>query len=267
MSDLTDSTDPYAAWHHALAEADRVFASPPSLDRPVGGCARCTPAAELLLLAGDPASVPDDVLGHFLREVAEHWDADQYPVLWRRLLPRALRHWGPGGQSAEPAPEIGRLSPDGAAYARWPAAERAAVDGALRALLALALADGRPAGDVLDLLEGMAHATGTAEPWLAHLASCSGPAADAGLVRLALGWSADLLWEDLGFAWWYDGDPSEIAGWLLTQRPRIASFAARHPRCKTAADALAGLDHLRAGAPYSPWAYPHAGNLLLRTSW
>ena len=86
--------DPYPMWQQALAGADRVFASPPALGRPVSGCTYCTPESDLRLLGGDPAAVPDDVLGAFMRETVGHWDEDQYPVLWRRLLPRALPSGG-----------------------------------------------------------------------------------------------------------------------------------------------------------------------------
>ncbi|MGW8951448.1 hypothetical protein [Streptomyces sp. NPDC055709] len=91
MSDPSE-VDPYAMWRHALTEADLAFAPPPDLDRPVDGCTYCTPESELRILGGDPAAVPDDLLGHFMREVVSHWEADQYPVLWRRLMPRALRY-------------------------------------------------------------------------------------------------------------------------------------------------------------------------------
>ncbi|WP_217128680.1 hypothetical protein [Streptomyces sp. AC558_RSS880] len=266
MSDPRD-VDPYAMWRHALAEADLVFASPPALDRPVDGCTYCTPESELVLLGGDPAAVPDDVLGHFMRETVDHWDADQYPVLWRRLMPRALRHWGPGGEEGtDPDLEIGHLAGYGAALTDWPAPERAAVERAFRALLAVALTDGRPAADVTELVEGIAHATGDLRPWLDHLAALAtllGPVAEAGLVRLAFAWATDLLWEDFDFTWWYDGDPGLIAAWLPTQRPRVAAFATRHPRCKTAADTLIAIDHLAAGA-HSPWWYPYGTDLYLR---
>ncbi|MER7486447.1 hypothetical protein ABTY20_11210 [Streptomyces sp. NPDC126497] len=255
--------DPCAMWRHALAEADRVFASPPALDRPVDGCTYCTPESELVLLGGDPAAVPEDVLGHFLRETVSHWDEEQYPVLWRRLLPHALRYWGPGGGSTDVDLEIGHLAGHGAGLADWPAPERAAVEQAFRALLAVALTDGRPPGDVTDLVEGIAHATGDLRPWLDHLAALTGPAADAGLVRLAFGWATDLLWEDFDFTWWYDGDPGVIAAWLPTQRPRVAAFAARHPRCKTASDTLVAIDHLAAG-DHSPWWYPNGTDPRLR---
>ncbi|MFC7220597.1 hypothetical protein ACFQLX_20900 [Streptomyces polyrhachis] len=42
---------------------------------------------------------------------------------------------------------------------------------------------------------------------------------------------------------------------LPTQRARVAAFAVRNPRCKTAADALIALDRLQAG-DHSPWLYP-----------
>ncbi|MFG2128718.1 hypothetical protein ACGFNV_13110 [Streptomyces sp. NPDC048751] len=249
--------EPYhAMWRHALAEADRVFASPPELDRPVHGCTYCTAESELVMLGGDPAAVPDDLLGHFMREVVSHWDEDQYPVLWRRLMPRALRYWAPEGDCVDPSRELGHLGQDGARLVDWPAPERAAVERAFRALLALALVDGRSPSDIVDLLEGISHATGDIQPWLAYLAGLPGPEADAGLVRLGLDWATELLWEEFEFSWWYDGDPQVIAAWLPTQRARVAAFAARHPRCKTAADALIALDSLQAGG-YSPWLYPY----------
>ncbi|WP_309060756.1 hypothetical protein [Streptomyces sp.] len=255
--------EPYALWRDALAEADRVFASPPALGRPVGGCTHCTPESDLLLLGGDPAAVPDDVLGYFTRETAHHWDEDQYPVLWRRLMPRALRSWGPDGHGTEPSLELGHLGAHGAGLTGWPAPERAAVERAFRALLAVALVDGRPAGDVTDLVEGIAHATGGLRPWLDHLAALPGPAADAGLVRLAFSWATDLLWEDFRFSWWYDGDPRVLAAWLPALRPRVAGFAARHPRCKTASDTLIAIDRLDAG-DHSPWTYPYGLQEYLR---
>ncbi|MFJ3335342.1 hypothetical protein [Streptomyces sp. NPDC086766] len=249
--------DPYAMWRHALAEVDRVFAPPPELDRPVEGCTFCTPEPELRVLGGDPAAVPEDLLGHFLREVVDHWSADQYPVLWRRLLPRALRHWGPDGSGTDPSGELDRLGPHGARLVDWPVCERTAVERAFRALLAIAVTDGRSPGEITDLVEGIAGATDGLGPWLEHVAGLPGPEADAGLVRLVLHWATELLWEDFRF-WYYDGDPQAVADWLLTQQDRIAAFAARHPRCKNASDALTALAHLRAGAE-SPWLYPYSG--------
>ncbi|MDF4254533.1 hypothetical protein, partial [Streptomyces sp. WMMB303] len=205
---------------------------------------------------------PDDLLGQFIREVPSHWEADQYPVLWRRLMPRALRYWGPDGHGADPSEELGHLGRRGAGFVDWPAPERAAVEQAFRALLAIALVDGRLPSDITELIEGIAHATDGVEPWLVHLAGLPGPAADAGLVRLTLDWATELLWEELEFTWWHEGDPQVIAAWLPTQRPRIAAFARRHPSCKTAADAVIAVDRLQAG-DHSPWLYPYGVNELL----
>jgi hypothetical protein len=67
------------------------------------------------------------------------------------------------------------------------------------------------------------------------------------------------LWEEFTFDWWYDGDPRTIADWLPSQRDRVAEFAGRHPRCKTAADALVAIDRVRMGGG-SPWVYPYRGD-------
>ncbi|MGJ3560104.1 hypothetical protein ACR6C2_21895 [Streptomyces sp. INA 01156] len=137
----------------------------------------------------------------------------------------------------------------------WPAPERVAVEQAFRALLAVALVDGRPAGDITDLVEGIAHATGDLRPWLDHLAALPVP-------RRTPAWSVSsstgrpTFSGDFRFQWWYDGDPRVVATWLPTRRPRIADFAARHPRCKTASDTLVAIDHLDAG-DHSPWMYPY----------
>lgn len=254
---------PFAMWRDALARVDEVFASPPTLDRPVMGCTYCTPESELRVLGGDPAAVPDDLLGHFMREVVDHWDADQYPILWRRLMPRALRAWGPGGPSADLALELGHLGHYGARLVDWPTPERTAVEQAFRALVAVAVTDGRSAWEITDLIEGTASAMGGLEPWLAYIASLSGPEADSGIVRLAIDWAADLLWGDLQFSW-YNGDLRALSDWLVTQRGRVEDFATRHPRCKNAADALTAVAHLREGQGHgSPWMYPHTTRPLL----
>ncbi|MFE0700366.1 hypothetical protein [Streptomyces sp. NPDC058872] len=252
---------PYTMWRDALAEVDEAFASPPALDRPVGGCAHCTPESELRVLGGAPADVPDDLLGHFMREVASHGDEDQYPVLWRRFIPRALRRWGPDGDGTDPSDEMGRLGRRGARLSDWPVAERTAVERALGALLHLAVTDGRPYEKVTGLIEGIAHATGGLEPWLDHIARLTGPEADAGVVRLAFGWSTELLWDELEFTWWHDGDPQLVAAWLPTLRARIAAFAVRHPHCKNSSDALLAIDALDAGT-WSPWLYPYGMRAL-----
>ncbi|MER5424330.1 hypothetical protein [Streptosporangium roseum] len=245
-----------------LDEVDRVFAAVPPLDREVGGCAHCHAEEDLRLLGGDPAAMSDELVGSFMRKVVDHWDGDQYPLLWRRLMPRVLRYLASAAPGGDPAGELRGLASYGAGFTGWPAHERAAAEQAFAALLAAALTDGRPAERVAELVEGLAHATEDLRPWLDRLAGLPGHEADAGLVRLACHWSTALLWEEDLFTWWYDGDPQVLADWLPTQRDRIASFAAAH-RCKTAADAVVAIDRLQAGEP-SPWFYPGATGYPMR---
>ncbi|MQY12453.1 hypothetical protein SRB5_25870 [Streptomyces sp. RB5] len=249
---------PTSEWQLALDAVDTAFAQPPAFDRPMSGCTRCLTESDLLLLGGDVSGVSDDLLGYFVRKVPDHWDDDQYPVLWRRLFPRAVRMWGPG---LETDPSLAMSHLHGAGLASWPDPERDAVDQAFRALLSLALTDGRRPTAVFDMLEGIAAATDGIAPWLSHLAAVPGREADAGLARVALSWGAEVLWEDLQFTWYYSGRIDEVADWLPTLRPRLTSFAAMHPRCKTAVDALAALSALERGER-APWFYPGASNVL-----
>jgi hypothetical protein len=260
-----DVSDPSAMWCAALAEVDQAFASPPRLDRPVSGCTHCFLESELIALGGDSAAVSDDLLGEFMRKEVAHWDADQYAVLWRRFLPRALCSWGPGGASdgTTLALKLGRLGSSGARLTQWPMAERAAVERAFGVLLGVGVIDGRPVWDITDLIEGISHATGGLERWLGHVAALRGPGSDAGVVRLVLGWAKDLLWEELDFNWWYDGDPQVIAAWLPSQRDRAEAFAVRHPGCKTAADALIAVERITSGDG-SPWFHPYGADPQLK---
>ncbi|MDP9845481.1 hypothetical protein [Streptosporangium lutulentum] len=245
-----------------LNEVDRVFATVPPLDREVGGCTRCHAEEDLRMLGGDPAVISDELVESFMGEVVDHWDEDQYPLLWRRLMPRVLRYLASDAPAGDPARELRGLASYGAGFVDWPAPERTATERAFAALLTVALTDGRPAECVAGLVEGLAHAIGDLRPWLDRLADLPGHEADAGLVRLACHWSINMLWEEDLFTWWYDGDPQVLVDWLPTQRDRIASFATKH-RCKTAADTVVAIDRLRAGEP-SPWFYHGAEDFFMR---
>lgn len=96
-------------------------------------------------------------------------------------------------------------------------------------------------------MEGIAHATGGLERWLDHVGALRGPGADAGVVRLVLGWATDVLRDELDFDWWFDGDPRMIVRWLPSQRDRVTAYGVRHPASSTAADALLALDQLQLG--------------------
>lgn len=67
----------------------RVFAGVPRVGV-VDGCRYCCSQSELDLLGGDPALVPDELVGTFAREVIDHWSEKQYGLMWRGLAPRIL---------------------------------------------------------------------------------------------------------------------------------------------------------------------------------
>ncbi|MFE2752047.1 hypothetical protein ACFXGA_08570 [Actinosynnema sp. NPDC059335] len=186
----------------------RVFAGVPRVGR-VDGCAYCYSPSDLELLGGDPAAVPDDLVGSFAREVTDHWSEDQYGLIWRGLAPRILA-------LVEASPD--RLLLRGLTHARfpaWPDDEQRAVRAALRAMLADAVTDGRPASSVEELICAAAHVDHDLTPWLAHLHTMTGDDADAGIARLARYWAADLAAGGEPSLWWFPRDPAApIRDWL-----------------------------------------------------
>ncbi|WAL73991.1 hypothetical protein OU787_22310 [Kitasatospora sp. YST-16] len=143
----------------ALARVDAVFA--PYAARPfaLDGCGYCYTAADLALLAGPPALVPDRLLHEAATEVPDHWS--DFPGLYRRLLPRVLRRVALDGAGPDPATVASRLLAAG--WGGWP--ERPAVERFLRAWwerLVERPSERRPT-EALELLVPL---TGSPVPWL-----------------------------------------------------------------------------------------------------
>ncbi|WIV56045.1 hypothetical protein [Amycolatopsis nalaikhensis] len=222
------------------------------------GCTACYAEADLALLAGDVAAVPDELVVSALSEPSDHWKPEQWRFLFRRFTPRlpALVRAG-AHDEALLLRGFGRWFAD---LASWPADERREVEAVLADVLREALAT-RPADDVVRLLGGLACVDDDIRPWLARLDANQ---AEAGIVRLASHWAVSLLWgEDDWFAWWYPDDPvTPVREWTLSARPVVAAFAARHPDCKTARDGLIAYDRLARGME-SPWFYPGRPGLPL----
>lgn len=235
----------------SLAAADRIFTRLPF---------RFT-EDDLARLGGDPGSIGDDLVRRFARIGIGHWDPDQYQIAWQRLTGRILALL----DSRDEGQEIGLLmrgwSEPCIRLGQWPAEERAAVLEVLGTTLDLWLTDGRPAEDVVTLLGALAHVYDDIAPWFARIDSSTGPVMDAGLVRLTAFWAIEVSWgEEPIFWWWYPPDPLALArAWLCSPavQQRLTSFAARNPRCKNAADALAATRALAAGED-SPWLYPRS---------
>lgn len=180
-------------------DLDRVFATVPRAGT-VDGCTYCYAQSDLDALGGDPALVPDDLVGAFAREVVDHWDSDQYGLVWRGLAPRILRLL-----EASPDPMLLK----GLTFARfstWPAAEQEAVREALRGMLTRGLTD--------DLLCAAAHVDQDLRPWLAHVDAMTDDAAVAGLARY---WAFDLAHGGEPSLWWFPEDPAApIREWLYS---------------------------------------------------
>lgn len=226
------------------------------------GCGLCYAEADLILLAGDPAAVPDELVVSALSEPSDHWKPEQWRFLCRRFLPRlpALLRTG-AHDKALLLRGFGRWYGD---LASWPADERRNVETVLAGVLREAL-ETRPADELEELLDGLACVYDDIRPWLARLDATDGPAAEAGVVRLASHWVFSLLWgEENWFTWWYSDDPvALVREWTLGAQATVTAFATRHPDCKTARDALIAYDRLARGEP-SCWYYPgHPGLRLV----
>ena len=243
---------------HALAAADRVFARTLRIGR-LDGCTLCYTDEELVQLGGEPRSVADDLVRQFAAEGIDHWNENQYQIAWRRLAGRILGLL----DSENPNVDVGRLL-HGLGYScnridEWPENERDAVLQVLRATLDLWLVDGRAPIDVIELLGALAHVYDDITPWFTRIDTSPDPSIEAGLVRLAAYWAADLLWGESPDWWWYPADPAGLArDWLCSQavQSRLTAFASRNPKCKNAADALAATQSLATDG-HGLWLYPY----------
>jgi hypothetical protein len=147
-----------------------------------------------------------------------------------------------------------------ARFAEWPREQQATVRATLEAALAVALTDGRAPRDVVELLGAVASLDHDVVPWLHRIDELTGPAADAGLVRLAGYWAVDLTWGEEPNWWWFPDDPNgPVRDWFRSPavRDRVQAFADRNPRCKNAADALIAIDSF--GGDEGVWFYPGYG--------
>jgi hypothetical protein len=234
----------------------------------VAGCLNCYSESELAVLSGDAWLIPDELVRLFAQEGQDHWQRDQYGPLWRRLAPRIVRLVPVHDGTVDVGLLLRGLGPLGCGLDQWPAGQRAALLEALGCAVDVALVDGRPADDVVELLGAVSHVDHDLAPWTRRLDTLQGPRADAGLVRLAAHWAVNVLWGEYLSWWWYPDDQLALASrWLCSAAvyDRLTRFAAAHPRCKNARDALTAIDKLRIdGIP--PWLYPAAGIEAARAS-
>lgn len=247
---MTDPLD------QALATLDSAFADVPRVGT-VDGCLACYSPRDLELLGGDPALVPDDLVGSFARSTIEHWCEEQYGALWQSLAPRIIRHVIANGSVSL---ELRGFGDPLGRFETWPEHQRTAVVDALKAALSVALI--RQSGyKIMELVGGFSHVGQDMAPWFEHLNALPSPSHDAGIVRLACHWAVDVTWGDEPDLWWWPEDPlGPVRDWLRSPalHTRLRRFAEANPRCKTVSDALIGIDAVRRDE--SVWLYPTYGD-------
>jgi hypothetical protein len=166
-------------------ELGRAFALLPRVGA-VDGCTHCYSQADLDVLGGDPALVPDHLVLNFARSSPDHWLDTQYAPLWRGLAPRilALLEHTPDEMLLRGLPA--------ARFPTWRDGQRAAVTDALRTILTRAITGDMPPADVVEVIGAAAHTGQDVAPWLSHLDTLTGAEADAGIAGVARYWAADL---------------------------------------------------------------------------
>jgi hypothetical protein len=237
----------------ALAAMDEAFAGIRGVGR-VDGCGRCYSEEELRLLGGDPALVPEGLVGHFAQKHAGHWSDAQYAQMWQGLAPRIVRQL-----LDAPTPEWmlrGLASPE-SHFHTWSAARSTSLLDALGVALDIAMTDGRSYHHVDNLLEALSDAAPLTD-WLGRIERLDGHAADAGFVRLAFGWATEFAsGGDLDWSFFDpEHDPTDVArDWLCTPAvaDRLLRWLTAHPRCKTAADTTIAVDAVLRGDNQGIW--------------
>ncbi|MCX4446898.1 hypothetical protein ACFWNC_25235 [Streptomyces sp. NPDC058369] len=202
----------------ALDALDRAFA--PERPFPVGGCTFCYAEQDLAELSGPLHLISEDLIPAVAAEGPDHWD--DFPRLYRRLVPRIVRPLVTGRLHTDPELIASRL-----VQAEWTAWDPPLVD-ALRDVWVTwwrSVLDTHPGGPVpiRETLGLVTVTTGGMRPWLDIWAATRTPAADAQLADLV----DDVMFEGeitdlhLGFYDEYHATP-ELLGWLRTDvRDRV----------------------------------------------
>lgn len=198
------------------------------------GCGRCWTEAELKLLDGDPALVPDEIVRKFGWEVTGHFEREEYEPAWRRLAYRVV-------QVLEDDPDD-KLTQglSWAGWSGWPEAERAALYSLFTEAVLRAAADDERWPKLGGLIQSAAQLDQSMTPWLRLVDTLPDPV----VAHLAAEWSFDIFHSGGTFCfgnWLSWKDPTaceEVRGWLLTPalRDRLLEVVS--------ADALTALEHL-----------------------
>ncbi|MER7223843.1 hypothetical protein [Streptomyces rubradiris] len=201
----------------ALDALDRAFASEEPF--PVGGCTYCYGEEGLAELSGPLHLISDDMVSAAAGEVPSHWD--DYPRLYRRLVPRIIRPLVAGRFHVSEQLIATRLAEAG--WSTWDAPMADALRNVWTTWWQATLHTHPSPVSVSDTLSLITVTTGRLRPWLDVWTATRTPAADAHLTDLL----DDVLFEyqisdlRLGFYDEYHATP-ELVEWLLTDvRDRV----------------------------------------------
>ncbi|GHH60972.1 hypothetical protein [Lentzea cavernae] len=174
------------------------------------GCGLCWTEAELALLDGDPALVPDEVVWQFAWEVEDHFEPDEYGPAWRRLAHRVV-----GLLTEDPDSRL-TMGLTWAGFSHWPEAERTALYAQVTDIVLRAASDEERHKDLGELIEAAAQLDQSMVPWLRLVDTLP----DEVVEHLAEEWSdCDKASSTFG-TWlrWTDPTPQdEVLEWLSTR--------------------------------------------------
>ncbi len=170
------------------------------------------------MLGEAPALVPDEVVRKFAWESSDHFDRDEYELVWRRLAYRVV-------QELERLPDAKLTT--GLEWARWPGwpeEERTALRALVTEIICRAAEDEKRWGQVNELIVAAAQLDQDLTPWLRLLDSFP----DAIVADFAASWSWDYAYDTkplLSWAWWECAD-QPIHEWLTSRalRDRLSAM-------------------------------------------
>jgi hypothetical protein len=174
------------------------------------GCGLCWTEAELELLDGDPALVPDEVVWRFAWEVEDHFEPEEYGPVWRRLGYRVI-----GLLDDAPDSRL-TMGLTWAGWQEWLEAERAALYAQVTDVVLRAAADEDRRKDLSELVQAAAQLDQSLVPWLRLVDTLP----DEVVADLAEEWS-DFERADSTFGTWLrwtgPSPQDELREWLSTR--------------------------------------------------
>ncbi|NEB40912.1 hypothetical protein [Streptomyces sp. SID14515] len=201
----------------ALDDLDQAFASEEPFR--VTGCTHCYDEQDFAELSGPAHLIPDSLVSSVAAEVPDHWD--DFPRLYRRLLPRIIRALVTGRLHVDEELIASRLVQAG--WTTWDAPLTEALRTFWSTWWSSTLRTHPGPVPVREVLGFLTVATNGLRPWLNTWTATRTPAADAHLEDLVDGVMFQFEITDLAMGFYDEYDAgTELLGWLLTDvRDRV----------------------------------------------